>query len=253
MLGAFLDDAGTHSNSGLVVVGGLLGTEEQWDLFEPRWTELLNHPVPGKPPLTHFHLSECRARRGQFYEYTEAEANAITHDFRRVIVDIGFVTIASAVNETAWNELVVGAFREAFGEPLGYCFSKCIELVISTIRLRKPGEQVSIFIDQATRPKLGSWADLFKHLSESIYPELKQFGFPPVKDVVALQGADMIATETYQYGHKWLKEQGEAQPNPHFREFMQRELSAGLILDREHIQEALSLFQAASASGAQPS
>jgi hypothetical protein len=63
----------------------------------------------------------------------------------------------------------------------------------------------------------------------------------------------MIATETYQYGHKWLKDQGAAQPNPRFREFMQRELSAGLIVDREHIQEALSLFRAASASGEQPS
>ena len=41
MLGAFFDDSGTHSTSPVVVIGGLLGTAEQWDDFVPAWNALL--------------------------------------------------------------------------------------------------------------------------------------------------------------------------------------------------------------------
>lgn len=36
------------------------------------------------------------------------------------------------------------------------------------------------------------------------YPEIAGIGFAPVKAVTTLQGADMIAYETYLYGVNWL-------------------------------------------------
>ena len=63
VLGAFFDDSGTHDDSSLVVIGGLLGTEEQWDAFEAAWTTRLANPLSDKPPLKQFHLSACQKRR----------------------------------------------------------------------------------------------------------------------------------------------------------------------------------------------
>jgi hypothetical protein len=35
VLSAFFDDSGTHANSPIVALGGLLGTEAQWNDFGP--------------------------------------------------------------------------------------------------------------------------------------------------------------------------------------------------------------------------
>jgi hypothetical protein len=37
VIGAFFDDSGTHGDSTLVAMGGLLGTDPQWDAFVERW------------------------------------------------------------------------------------------------------------------------------------------------------------------------------------------------------------------------
>jgi hypothetical protein len=237
VLGAFFDDSGTHASSLAVVIGGLLGTDEQWDAFATAWTAQLARPLPGKPPLNQFHLSLCRAKRGEFQDYNQAERDHITYLFRRIIIDLGFVTLAVAVNRSAWNELVVGDVEDELGPPEGLCFFKCIELVMNTIRFRKPGEQVFIFFDQGTQIQLDEWARLFQAQQ---FPEIAGISFAPVPKVVALQGADMIATETYQYALEWLKAGENAVTNAHFREYLKRELSTGLVFDRAQIEEIVS-------------
>lgn len=239
VLGAFFDDSGTHPSSPVVAIGGLLGTEEQWDSFEAAWSALLAQPFPGKPPLTQFHLSACRAGYDEFLDYNEAERNQITYRFRRVILDTGFVTLAAAVNRLAWNELVVGEIAAELGQPEELCFFKCVELVISTIRSRKPGEKVHFFFDQGTKATLDMWTKLYLAQSQK-YPEINGISFAPVSEVVALQGADMIATETYQYAQEWLRDRDQAVANAHFREFLKRPLSAGLVFDREQIEEIVT-------------
>jgi hypothetical protein len=74
-------------------------------------------------------------------------------------------------------------------------------------------------------------------MTKERHPEIEGFAFAPVPKVVALQGADMIATETYQYNLKWLKdrENAPANANAHFRDYLKRELSAGIVFDREQI------------------
>jgi hypothetical protein len=59
MLGAFFDDSGTHDGSAVVAMGGLLGTDRQWDEFETRWVALLNEPLPGKLPLEQLPDRRC--------------------------------------------------------------------------------------------------------------------------------------------------------------------------------------------------
>jgi hypothetical protein len=117
VLRAFFDDSGTHRQSPVVVIGGLLGTSAQWDDSEIAWTELLARPVPGKPPLKQFHLAACLGRYDEFQDYNLAEIDRVTHDFRRIILDVGIFTLAIAVNGSVWDELVVGDVRYQLGEP----------------------------------------------------------------------------------------------------------------------------------------
>jgi hypothetical protein len=89
MLRAYFDDAGTHQNSNVVVIGGLIGTEAQWERFERAWAAKLADPLPdaGKPPLRMFHLSGCAGRwpGSEFADYSDAEQDAVSHDFRQII------------------------------------------------------------------------------------------------------------------------------------------------------------------------
>jgi len=115
---------------------------------------------------------------------------------------------------------------------------------MNTIRFRKPGEKVLVCVDQGTKPYLGGWSELYK-MQASRYPEIESIFFAPVPKVVALQGADMIAAETYQYAKECLKNGKDAKANAHFRDYLKRELSTGLLYDREHIVEGLDRFREA--------
>jgi hypothetical protein len=98
--------------------GGVLGTSDQWDAFAPAWLAILDEPLPGKPPLSQFHSTDCRTRRGEFETYRQGERDHLTYRFRRVIVDCGFMTVAQAVDKAAWDQLVTGDVAKQLGNPL---------------------------------------------------------------------------------------------------------------------------------------
>jgi hypothetical protein len=240
MLGAFFDDSGTHDGSPVVAMGGLLGTDRQWDEFEKRWVALLKAPLPGKPPLQQFHLAPCRNAWDEFASYNLAERDRATYLFRKVILDTGFVTIAVAADTAAWKELVFEPdVIEHLGTPLEFCFFKCIETVTGVIRGHKPGEPIDIYFDRGTELQLNQLAEMFRQLKREL-PEIERVGFMPLKSTVALQGADMIACETYFYGIECMRNPDNPVANPHFQEYVSRPLSVGLFAQREHIEQFVS-------------
>jgi hypothetical protein len=238
MLGAFFDDSGTHDGSPVVAMGGLLGTAEHWGAFAEQWAAILKEPLPGRPPLTQFHLSHCRNGTAEFAGFSQAERDHLTFRFRRVILDNELITVASVVDKGAWDELVTGEVAEQLESPLSYCFYKCVESVSNIIRFMRPGDPVVMFFDQGTQDRLGEFAR-FLRTQKDQFPQIAGISFAPVKEVIALQGADMIAYESFLFGQGWL-EHGEATvANAHFQEYVKRELSAGLIMMREHIEEMI--------------
>jgi hypothetical protein len=239
MLGAFFDDNGTHGEAPVVAMGGLLGTEQQWDVFAYHWDALLKEPIPGKPRLSQFHLYPCRRARGEFIDYNLAERDLVTRQFREVILRTRLVTLASAVDKRAWDELVVGEVAQQAPDPLEFVFFKCVEMVTKLVRQNMPSQKVWICFDEGTRPRVEKFGWYLTRRSDE-YPEIAGIGFAPVKAVVALQGADMIAYETFLYGVNWLANGGSAEANPHFRDFEYRDLSAGLFLQRAHIEEMVA-------------
>jgi hypothetical protein len=245
VLAAFFDDSGTHPDSPVVALGGLLGTDEQWNAFGTAWAALLDNPLPGKPPLKQFHLAPLRAKRDEFEGYNIAERDHVNYLFPRVILDIGLVTLAAAVDRIAWNELVVGPLVEMIGPPEQLCFVKCVDSVLDTVRYRKPGKSVIIAFDQGVQLQLENWARFYMS-QPAKYPEIAGIGFAKVSEVLALQGADLIPTETYQFAQAWLKNPDNPEANPHFRDFIMRDLSGGVILTREHIQEMIERWHEVS-------
>jgi hypothetical protein len=239
VLGAFFDDSGTHSTSLVVAMGGLVGTEPQWDAFERRWLALLKEPLPDKPPLEQFHLAPCRNGQGEFIGYSQAERDHVTYRFRQVILETGFVTVAVAADTAVWNELVVGDLADELGTALQFCFFKCVETVSQVIRFSRPGEPIDMYFDKGTESHLEVLAEMFRQLKGN-FPEIENLAFAPVKQCIALQGADMIAYETFLYGQECLRKPDNPVANAHFQEYVRRPLSTGLFARREHIEQFVS-------------
>jgi hypothetical protein len=231
----YFDDAGTHADSEVVVIGGLFGVRQQWEKFEEEWQVRLNDPLPGygKPPLKKFHLSHCNARVEEFADYSDAEQNAVIHDFRQIIIDAQLASVATAIDRRAWDELVVGPYRRILGEPLGSCMIQCVDEVIRVVDPNGTGEHdITVMFDKGIwSPALQHRADLFeKHKMVSVT-------FGRVQKFLPLQGADIVATENYWHAAEWLKLGDAAPPRPHLRHYLDNMLHEGLILDREALAE----------------
>jgi hypothetical protein len=238
MLRAYFDDSGTHDDSEIVAVGGLIGTTKQWEDFEQRWSALLACPLPGKPPLRRFHLSPCNARDGEFVGYSDAECDALAHDFRQILIETRVISTASAIDKKAWNELVIGEDRKWLGDALDVCVENCLSEAFKIAVAHPEGDMVAAVFDR------GIWTPRLKEVTDGYTfqmgrPRIVSVNFLAVEDALPLQGADIAATENYWYGIKVLRNGLGAQPRAHMRHYLENMFAEGFLIDRAQIVEML--------------
>jgi hypothetical protein len=111
-----------------------------------------------------------------------------------------------------------------------------VDSLVDIVRRQKPTEKIWMGFDEALRSQLLAWARLYVQQKER-YPEIVGFGFAPVYEVEALQGADLIAYESYSHAIKYFRLGPNAEPHAHFAEFMWRDLSGAVAMDRAMILE----------------
>jgi hypothetical protein len=238
MLRAYFDDSGTHATSGVIVMGGLIGTISQWREFERAWAAKLTNPLPGKPALRMFHLSHCNARDGEFQGYSEGERDAITHDFRKILIDAGLISTASAIDLNAWDELVVGPYRDDLGDALGICVENCLAETIRVAGTHPEGDDVVAVFDQGmSSQRIREITDRFTFPLGR--PRLLSVAFEKVENTLPLQGADVVATESYWQGINILQNGLGAAPRAHLRHYLDNMFAQGLIVGRDEISMML--------------
>ena len=237
MLKAYFDDAGTHNGAPIAVMGGLIGTVEQWDELERRWGPQLSDPLPevGKPPLKMFHMAACEAADGEFINYRPAERMLVAQHFRRHIAECGLVHTSSAVDAHAWNELVIGPVRDFLGPAIEVCFVNCLDRARQIASCHPYGDRIAVVFDQGLEnSRLHKIIDLYKHHGND-KPEFVSITFGKVKHVYPLQAADIIATQNYWMAQEWMGIRPENDPDVAFRNVFRDRRTEGLILDREAI------------------
>src|SRR5271166_218338 len=126
MLKAYFDDSGTHDDSCFVLLGGLYAYEAKWRAFDADWRAKLADPLPGKPPLRRFHMTECQGRRGEFERYGRADSDALIHDFRDIIIRHQIFGYCCGVARADWDAHVQGAVRAFLGDAERFCVTQCI-------------------------------------------------------------------------------------------------------------------------------
>jgi Protein of unknown function (DUF3800) len=239
---AYFDDSGTHRGSDVVVMGGLVGTDSQWEGFDAAWRAKLLAPLPDKPRLRKFHLSTCMAADREFENYKPVERQAVAGAFRDIIIDAKLASTASAVDRKAWDELVTGSIRELLGDALNVCFLHCINRAVEYARSwGAAGDQIAIVFDEGTKTdRLCRLIDIYRRqklieMNRGLPgPEVVSITFGMVEKFTPLQGADIIATESYWHALKSL-DKNSADLRPPFLHYLKNAQAEGLLFDRAAI------------------
>jgi hypothetical protein len=147
MLVGYFDDSGTHDDSEVIVMAGFVGPEEQWKKFDKAWADKLSEPLAGKPPLKRFHMVRCMQGDGEFSGYSDAERDAVIHDFRQIILDAKLIGNVTAVDRVAWDEVMVGPLRMLFGDAEWFGVNTCMSFATNQATEAFQDKEVSLVFD----------------------------------------------------------------------------------------------------------
>ena len=238
MLECYLDDSGTHNDSRLIVWGGISGHHEFFRQFESAWKARLADPCDGrKPPLKKFHSYDLARSIGEFEDYNQAERDLTRRNFRKIITDYGLTWVSFGISKKAWeiiaNDPIWGGHMTAEGMVFGS--------VIRTLckSANDHGEPVSFQFDRGR-----SFPDQFTNIESAIIAskinsDQVSYGFSSVAENIGLQGADLVAHETYQYFSSYIDEP-DSKPTLHLQQLANdaHDMLAGWYGEKE-IRETL--------------
>ncbi len=247
MLSAYFDDSGTHGDSEIVVMVGFVGTEDQWKPFDEAWAAKLKEPLPGKPTLRRFHMANCMARHGEFFSYSEADRNAVIHDFRQLILDAKLIGYVMAVDKVAWDQIIVGQLRVLFGDAEWYALKSCFDFAIKKTEKQDADKAITIIFDDRPEVRKAPFQDTFDKLKARFYNGDRKFpnwvhligsAFLSSETIRPLQAADMLAWESYTHAKRNIYETPAPLPRPHLQHFVETGLITAEFADRDLSRES---------------
>ncbi len=202
MLTAYFDDSGTHASAEITLLAGLYGYQNQWELFESLWAEVLLTTIPNKT-ARRFHATDCHASRGDFTGWSRHETDYLMRQLGRIILRSGFAGCATSVARKAWDKFVTGDVRRATGDAERGCLQTVFLDTLYWAQQFSPHEAEIAFVfdDRPERRREyevihSIFADNAKLGGER--PELVSLAFARAAKSPPLQGADLLAWEMYQ-------------------------------------------------------
>jgi hypothetical protein len=243
MMRAYFDGSGTHDDSPAVVFSGIVGSSNAWEAFEGQWKARLDSPVPGKPPLKRFHMTDCVARTGEFEGYSEPESDWAIHDFRQIILRHELYGYSVAVSNNDWNTLITDDMRRHLGDAERYCFNKIINAMVDLVRAHSNDKELTLIFDDSPQRADAQQSLLRQYHARPRWEEVKGISFLSSTEFSPLQAADMVAWEIYTVAQAWLKHGIRATPRPHLMPFVESGRFDAGIIDKKKIEEIAILMK----------
>lgn len=200
-LAASTDGSGIHDTSRICAVAGYVGTEEEWDLFESRWTGAIK-----EAGITAFRMPDFENRRGEFAGWSDTKRRLFLEKLIQII-NAGHISGVGSALVMAEYKLLSKAEKIAltYGrphDPYVLCFRHCIVEAAHRADGLPPEETVSFVFD---------WQDEFGPAALWLFDDLKNLESPPIRqrlgaigfesklEFVPLQAADLLAFECYKH------------------------------------------------------
>jgi hypothetical protein len=245
MLGAYLDDSGSHSTSDIVITAGVAGTEAELRSLEWLWRNELDAPLEGlKPRLSRFHMTECQDFRGEFERWSRTETDYLCHRLQTAIIVSGVMAYGMACSRKDWDDLVSGDIRSVWGDAEGMCITNCFTKLIAWAQQFTFDPEMSFIFDSRTKEVERRAKTVFDAYQRWIdMPRLVGVSFLSSHKILPLQAADMVAWEFYQYANDILVNGFVDAKRPQYRRLASNMLWHGQIATRESIKRIVDYAQ----------
>jgi hypothetical protein len=97
-------------------------------------------------------MVDCMQRDREFSNYSEAERDAVIHDFRQIILNANLIGNVTAVDRAAWDSIIVGPLRMLYGDAEWYCINTCMSFSINIATKHYQDNDASLIFDN--RPEV---------------------------------------------------------------------------------------------------
>lgn len=196
------DDSGCKGAAKDAVMGGLLGSAQDWAVFADKWKECLD----ASPTIPYFKMNHAMRRTGPFARLTDKQRRAKVESLVAVLndKDLRFDALHITVDTAAYAK-VVPAGKGGTANPYFYTFQMFIGAACREMIDRKETERCEIFFDEhlTLGEKSKRWYPFLRTIMSDderavapIEPTFKND-----VDFLPLQAADMIA---------WIQRRGNS-------------------------------------------
>jgi hypothetical protein len=171
-------------------------------------------------------MTDCVARRGEFVGYSDAEADAVTHDFRQIIIASGVWGYAIGVSRPDWENIMAPSPVSLwFGDAEAFCFRDCVsKMLLFVDGFSLVDKELSLVFDN--RPHRTALNEhiyrQYQMLPQPHNAKLLGVSFLDSTSFTPLQGADMFAWEFFTHCRNLLEPGGAdvaLEPRPHAKQF----------------------------------
>ena len=213
MLTAYFDDSGTHADSNVVLVAGIVGTEWQLTSLDQLWRPDIDRPLCGrKSKLRRFHATECHDSRNEFAGWSRTETDYFFRQLHDAIIESGVSAYGMAASRKDWDELITGDLRGFLGDAETYAISQCYVSALRWAEVTTFDPHITFVFDN--RPseiqrRAKAISDAFE--KHSTNPRVVGCAFLSSFAVRPLQAADLFAWEVYQHANE-IFSAGQFQP-----------------------------------------
>jgi hypothetical protein len=197
LFSAYFDESGTHQDSPVMVILGLIATNEQWKHLKREWDELLIQ-FELLPP---FHMKEYAHSTGQFKAWKGAP---IRDRFLSRIVGIILrrvqYSVAVSLSMPDYNKVIAPNPKASlfFGSPYAMCIYQTLFLLdLWWKKLPHERDKIPCIFDSG-HPKSSEVSRIVRKYSSHPNMEkkaLESVSFVPDDDHPPLQAADLVAWE----------------------------------------------------------
>lgn len=186
MLVGYFDESGTHDQSKVVSIAGLVGDTLEWSRLERPWKENL---ATSRIPV--FHASQ---RQG----LSDGLWDSLIAGLCIAIGDRDLFVVGSSISRDDWDRCAPPGLKALYQDnPYHFCFVFTMQQINQWSKDHGGGEPVAlVFAEQKEyMTQARNFYEIYRESDE--YNKLGSFSWGKPQCLIQLQAADLIAFETY--------------------------------------------------------